>query len=155
MIGESAGSASVSMHMLSDQSKDLFHKAIMMSGNAFSPWSLSVNGSDLSQRLAKKLGWNGEGGESACLRILEKANIHAMIRAQDQLLTTEEYKQMKFVAFSPVLEPYETAQCFLRKHPFELIASAWSKHVPTIIGMCANEGLLFYKSKFLSKKNCR
>lgn len=148
MIGESAGSASVSMHMLSDQSKNLFHKAIMMSGTAFSPWSLSANGSDFSQRLAKKLGWNGEGGESACLRILEKASIHAIVRAQDRLLTKEEYKQVRFIAFSPVLEPYETARCFLRKIPSELIASAWSKHVPTIIGVCANEGLLFYKSKF-------
>lgn len=152
VIGESAGSASVSMHMLSDQSKDLFHKAIMMSGTAFSPWSLSVNGSDLSQRLAKKLGWNGEGGEPACLRILEKASTHAIVRAQEKLLTTEEYKQVKFIAFSPVLEPYESAQCFLRKHPSELIASAWSKHVPTLIGVCANEGLLFYKSNIRLNK---
>lgn len=148
VFGESAGSASVSMHLLSDQSKNLFHKAIMMSGTAFSPWALSMSGGDFAQRLAKKLGWNGEGGELACLRILQTASKHAIVRAQDRLMSTEEYKQIRFIAFSPVLEPFETDQCFLRKHPSELIASAWSKHVPAIIGVCANEGLLFYKSEY-------
>lgn len=146
-MGESAGAASVSMHMLSNQSKDLFHKAIVMSGTAFAPWTLSTEGgSDLAQRLAKKLGWDGAGGESACLRFLEKAKTSSIIQAQDKLLTIDEYKQIRFIAFSPVLEPYETSQCFLRKLPSETIDTAWSKHIPMIIGTCSNEGLLFYKS---------
>lgn len=150
VIGESAGAASVSMHMLSNQSKNLFHKAIVMSGTAFAPWSLSADGGDWPQRLAKKLGWNGVGGESACLDILQKAKPHSIIQAQDKLLTIDDCKQIRFIPFSPVLEPYETSQCFLSKFPSELIGSAWSKHIPTIIGACSNEGLLFYKSKFIS-----
>lgn len=136
------------MHMLSNQSKNLFHKAIVMSGTAFAPWSLSLDGGNWAQQLAKKLGWNGMGGESACLHVLQKASAHSIIQAQDKLLTFEDFKQIRFIAFSPVLEPYDTPQCFLRQFPSELIGSAWSKHVPTILGTCANEGLLFYKSKF-------
>lgn len=149
-MGESAGAASVSMHMLSNQSKNLFHKAIVMSGTAYAPWALSSNGGDWPQRLAKKLGWNGVGGESACLRILQKAKPRSIVQATEKLATIDDCKQITFIAFSPVLEPYETPQCFLRKLPSELIDLAWSKHIPTIIGACSNEGLLFYKSKFFA-----
>lgn len=151
LFGESAGAASVSFHLLSNQSRNLFHKAILMSGTLFAPWSLATDGGDWSQLLAKNLGWNGEGGELACLRILEKATPHAIIQAQEKLLTIEDFKQVRFVAFTPVLEPYETPQCILRELPSELFGSAWSKHIPTIIGLCANEGLAFYKSKFINQ----
>lgn len=148
VFGGSAGACSISMHMLSHQSKNLFHKAIMMSGTAYTPWTLSRDGGDYPQRLAKELGWNGMGGELACLRILQEANAHSIVQATDKLMTIEDYKQMRFIAIPPVLEPYETSHCFLRKFPSELIDSAWSKHVPTIIGTCANEGLIFYKCKY-------
>lgn len=152
VLGESAGATSVSMHMLSNQSKDLFHKAIIMSGTAFAPWALLPDGGDWAQRLAKKLGWNGVGGESACLKILQKAKPSAIVQAQDKLsLTTGSKIFDRFIPFPAVLEPYETAQCFLNKYPSETIDSAWSKHIPIILGVCANEGLLFYKSEFFRK----
>nr|CAB3264349.1 neuroligin-4, X-linked [Phallusia mammillata] len=40
IFGESAGSASVSFHMLSPLSKDLFHRGISQSGTAFSSWAV-------------------------------------------------------------------------------------------------------------------
>lgn len=39
MFGESAGSSSVSQHVLSPMSKGLFHQAIMQSGSANAPWA--------------------------------------------------------------------------------------------------------------------
>lgn len=92
IFGESAGSASVSYHLVSDMSKGLFHKAIMMSGTSYAPWALSPV-KDWTQRLAKKLGWNGEGGEKACLNVLQRAPHDAIIKVQESTLTLEDRKK--------------------------------------------------------------
>lgn len=39
LFGESAGAASVSMHLLSPLSRNLFNQAIMQSGAATAPWA--------------------------------------------------------------------------------------------------------------------
>jgi len=39
LFGESAGSVSVSLHLLSPLSKELFHRAILQSGSANMPWA--------------------------------------------------------------------------------------------------------------------
>ncbi|XP_055320705.1 esterase B1-like [Sitodiplosis mosellana] len=144
IFGESAGSASVSLHLISDMSKGLFHKAILMSGTAYAPWALSPV-KDWTQRIAKKLGWNGEGGEKACANVLQRASHDAIIKVQESTLTLEDRKKYILCPFGPVVEPYESAQCFLKKDPKELAQIAWSKDVPMIMGTCSEEGLLFYK----------
>lgn len=40
MFGESAGAVSVSLHLLSSLSRDLFQRAIMQSGAATAPWAI-------------------------------------------------------------------------------------------------------------------
>lgn len=144
VFGESAGAVSVSMHMLSNRSKDLFHKAILMSGSAYACWAISAN-EDRPMKLAKKLGWNGEGGDSACLAVLQKASPKAIVKMQEEITTFEDRKRFRFIPFAPCIEPYESEQCFLNKYPTELIEDAWSKHVPVLTGICSNEGLIFYK----------
>lgn len=55
-----------------------------------------------------------------------------------------------FFTFGPVVEPYESEQCFLSKEPKLLARNAWSKNMPMIIGGCSDEGLLFHKSELKS-----
>lgn len=40
LFGESAGAVSVSLHLLSPLSRDLFQRAIMQSGAATAPWAI-------------------------------------------------------------------------------------------------------------------
>lgn len=115
-----------------------------MSGAAYAPWA--VYDSDKTQRLAKLLGWNGEGGEAACLKVLQQATPNAIVKVQEDILTREDRERLNFIPMGPVIEPYESTQCFLSKDPKELTKTAWSKNVPLIIGSCSSEGLLFYKS---------
>lgn len=145
IFGESAGSASVSMHLVSNLSKGLFHKAILMSGTVYAPWAITPI-KDWPERLAKKLGWNGEGGEKACLNALQHATPDQLIKVQESSLSLEDRKRYVLFPLGPVVEPYESDQSFLSKDPRELINTAWSKHIPVIIGACSDEGLLLYKS---------
>lgn len=133
------------MHLISDQSKDLFHKAILTSGSAYAPWAISSD-DDWAQRLAKKLGWNGEGGEANCLTVLQEASPKSIIKMQEELTTLEDRKQFKIIPFAPVVEPYVSEQCFLSKFPKDLCDTAWSKQIPLLTGVCSNEGFIFYKS---------
>lgn len=133
------------MHMVSELSKGLFHKAIMISGNFYMPWVISPI-TNWTQRVAEKLGWNGHGGDGACLNVLQKASHHAIIKAQDSILTWDERSHYTYFPFSPVIEPYQSENSFLCTDPKELIDVAWAKDMPTIIGYCSEEGLLPYKS---------
>lgn len=73
------------------------------------------------------------------------------------MVISQDRKRYVFFTFGPVIEPYESEQCFLSKDP-KLIArnNAWSKNIPMIIGGCSDEGLLFHKSelKSLNGKSC-
>lgn len=88
LFGESAGGASTAFHLVSEMSAGLFQKAIVMSGSVYAPWAVSPITS-WGERLARALGWNGEGGEKAIFELLSKASPQAIIKQQDKLLTLE------------------------------------------------------------------
>ncbi|KAG4074040.1 hypothetical protein HA402_014245 [Bradysia odoriphaga] len=55
LAGWSSGAASVSYHMYANKSKDLFDKAILMSGNMLNPWAFESNVETCSCELLNKL----------------------------------------------------------------------------------------------------
>lgn len=88
LFGESAGGCSVHFHMLSEMSKGLFHKAIMMSGTALNPWSVCPM-KNLPERLAKGVGWTGEGGTKQMMKVLRAASTDSIIKVQNTIITKE------------------------------------------------------------------
>lgn len=88
LFGESAGGCSVHLHLLSDMSKGLFHKAILLSGTALNPWSFCKM-ENSTERLAKGVGWTGKGGTKEMMNILRTASLESIIKAQNKLLTKE------------------------------------------------------------------
>lgn len=146
-MGQSAGSMAVSLHLVSDLSKNLFHRAVLFSGNIFGLNSTGTK--DWTHITARKLGWNGEGGDKACLSVYEKASSEAIIRAQAESAVEATASDAKsddviMFPFSPVCEPYESEQCFMRKNPNDLVNSAWSRDIPIIICNTSNEWSLAY-----------
>lgn len=65
-----------------------------MSGAVFNPWA-STPIHDWSERLAKALGWNGEGGDKAIHEFLLKASASNIAKAQEKLITLEVYSDIK------------------------------------------------------------
>lgn len=59
-----------------------------MSGVAGAPWAVT-SVKDWGQRLAKALGWNGEGGDRAVYDLLMKTSAEHITKAQDKILTLE------------------------------------------------------------------
>lgn len=142
LFGDSAGAASTHYHMISDQSKELFHKAILMSGCVFNKtWSL-VPQKDFAQRLGKKLGWDGTGGDAKLLEVLEKADPYELMQhsAPNSILTEQEFSEFLIYGFGPVIEPYETSSTFISKDPILLASDPWSKSINCIIGCTSFEG---------------
>ena len=136
-----AGGSCVHFHMLSNHSKNLFKRAIVMSGCAFDSWAYASS-SDWGDKLAKKLGWSG-GSDAELLEFLESCDSFEMIRAQTQLYTNEEmFGLHELFPFVPVVEPYESENCFIPKNPIEMARECWSKDVDCIIGATSFEGMI-------------
>lgn len=140
LFGESAGGCSVHYHMISDLSKGLFQRAIVMSGCSLNNWS-TVPRRQFSQRLAKALGWNGQGGDQAALEVLMLAAPEDIVDKQGALLTENEKENRIMFEFGPVIEPYITKSCIIPKDPLQMCREAWSTDMDILIGGNSEEGL--------------
>lgn len=88
LFGESAGGCSVHYHMMSDLSKNLFNRAIVMSGVVLNNWSI-VPKRQFPERLATSLGWNGTGGQPSLLKFLKNIPSKDLVMAQNDMMTPE------------------------------------------------------------------
>nr|AAH96893.1 Carboxyl ester lipase, like [Danio rerio] len=68
IFGESAGSTSVSLQILSPKNKGLIRRAISQSGVALCPWAINRNPRKFAEEIAKKVGCPTDSGMVACLR---------------------------------------------------------------------------------------
>ncbi|XP_055850797.1 esterase B1-like [Episyrphus balteatus] len=149
VFGESAGGASTHYMCITDQTKGLFHRAVMMSGAAIAPWG-SVKQSNYPYRLAKHCGYTGEENEKDVLEFLQKIEPGNLVVEDKQLLTPQEERDGIFFCFGPTVEPYNCEDCVVPKEPLEMMKTAWSNSIPIITGFVSSEGLLFHPA--LSKQ---
>lgn len=126
LFGESAGGCSVHYHMVSSQSRQLFRRAIVMSGCTLNNWS-TVPRRGMAERLAKALGWNGKGGEAEVLKVLRAAPAEEIIKHQDLLLTpnvrirsNDMVSKGKNVDFSCILRNWKTVS-------YSLLVRWWNR----------------------------
>lgn len=143
LFGESAGAASVHLHMISEMSRGLFDKAIVQSGSALASWADTTN-TNWAGRLAKKLGWTGEGGPRGVYDFLKEADARDIGLGQDLQEPQEKFAGLN--SFGPVKEPYRSEQTFINVPFAELAANPWSIDIPLIIGGCSEEGYLFWRA---------
>ena len=139
LVGHSAGGSSVSWHCVSEGSKGLFHKAIIMSGCILNPWSMTPN-KDWAFRLASKLGYGGNENEKEILKFLQQADPMKIIEFQSTLIKPDE--RIAF-SFAPTIEHYPTEGAFILKTPMEMLKNAWSNDIDILIGGTSDEGLMY------------
>lgn len=134
IFGNSAGSSSVHLHMISPSSKDLFAGAISQSGTALSAFSRIRKGTsrNITKHLAEMLNCPTNSSEEIlqCLLLINSSRI----QEEYSILQDSSYK-VKRVLFRPVIEEL-TEHAFLTTSPqFATTDKPW------LVGVNANEGL--------------
>lgn len=141
LFGQSAGGSSVSWHCVSERSKGLFHKAIIMAGTVFNSWSLTPR-RDWGNRLARKLGYEGSQAEREILEFLRIADPVRLVEVQEKLKLPADTGKVHIV-FAPHIEEYITEETFISERPLDLARKAWSNEIDVLIGGTSDEGLYY------------
>ncbi|KAH8337196.1 hypothetical protein KR059_002667, partial [Drosophila kikkawai] len=152
LMGESAGAASVHAMMTTDQTRGLFHKAIMQSGSMYCEWANEPRG-QWAYRLACLLGYSGSDNEKEVFRFLQRASASEMASKAIDLISLEERREYVLFPFTPVVEPYITRDCVLPRPHREMLPAAWGNDLPLILGGNSFEGLFSYQSTLHDEKH--
>lgn len=135
IFGESAGGTSVSLHLLSPLSKNLFHRIIAESGVDLSPNAVqsSLFGFRFTKELAKKLECptSNHGAMVNCIRVKKATDV----QEANELI---KYRYIKESNLAPVVD-----MNFLHDTPQNLRKNGNFKKAPLMIGFTSNEGSMF------------
>ncbi|XP_052659851.1 cholinesterase isoform X2 [Harpia harpyja] len=136
IFGESAGSASVSYHILSPKSHPLFTRAIMQSGSANTPWA-AITASEARNRtvaLAKQLQCP-TSNETELILCLQDKDPKDILENEKFVVT---YDSLLQIYFCPTVDGD-----FLADMPEKLIENGLFKHTQILVGVNKDEGSAF------------
>lgn len=143
VFGNSAGGASIHYHLISDYSNGLFDKAIVQSGSVLNAWANRSTNSDLDERFARNIGWNGEGGKKAMWDLILSTDTDTLVKNQP-IPTELEVQNGLVFNYVPVVEPYDNGDCFVPRPLVEMNRTGWGNQIPLIIGGTSHDGYLFF-----------
>ncbi|XP_046549631.1 acetylcholinesterase-like isoform X2 [Haliotis rubra] len=133
LFGESAGAASIGLHLLSPISRDRFTRAILQSGAPNAMWTSTEPSKAISstRRLAELSNCSAKSDADIfqCIRVLPPETV-----IQNQALVPIDGSAQ----FSPVVDGY-----FLPDSPASLIEKGQMKQVEILLGVNKNEGTSF------------
>ncbi|XP_042875117.1 acetylcholinesterase-like isoform X1 [Penaeus japonicus] len=139
LVGNSAGAASVILHLVSPLSQDLFSRAAALSGCALAPWSLQSRPLHFAQQLAAGLECPVSPSSELvdCLRRQEAQEIN-QIYAKDYI------QDGLWLAFAPVVEgDFEGA--FLPRSPRTLLEEGSLPPIPLIMTLTKDEVSIWFR----------
>jgi len=141
IAGQSAGSHSVGLHLVSPGSAGLFHRAIMESGYASSRWRTAADAEAQGNEFATALGCTS--GDSAlmldCLR--SKTRDQVLLARPPALL--EQVLETGRGQWTPIVDGFE-----IPDQPRLLYGRGAFAHVPVILGANRDEGWTFVNRSF-------
>ncbi|XP_055678821.1 juvenile hormone esterase-like [Lutzomyia longipalpis] len=140
LIGQSAGAASVHLHMMNPTSQALFHRAVLMSGTAISPWNYLKDFKTQFRQAAQFVGL-------ADWETATTFELAAQLKEVDALTFVEIINRFYLFVLTPpnplgfcIEGDWEDA--FLQENPRILWAEGKYFPKPILIGTTSNEGLL-------------
>ncbi|CAG9119248.1 unnamed protein product [Plutella xylostella] len=139
IVGASAGGASVNYLMMSREARDLFHRAMIESGTAFSPFGFAQDPIERAALVASKLGYNTKN-PFELLNIFTNASKADIINASIIEGTVD---PMKRYIFRPCVEKQILGGYpFITKTPKQIMESGDYNKVPVIVGYNDKEGIM-------------
>nr|CAI5819452.1 unnamed protein product [Callosobruchus analis] len=136
IVGNSAGGASVQLHLLAPGSRGLFQKGYSQSGCALNGWALVENPLKKALKLANLAGCPTDIVEETvnCLRSRPAKQIVAAVKQFQPWLYNP------FTVFGPVVDIW-TTDPFIPDHPFALLEEKKVQDLPWMISYVSEEGL--------------
>ncbi|KAL7015547.1 hypothetical protein ACKWTF_016513 [Chironomus riparius] len=140
LMGQSAGASSVHLHMMSNLSKNLFNKAIILSGNGNGPYAYVLK-NPLKQAIdfAKAAGIKKAQGMSnnALSEELRKVDATKLLDASD---TFKIWSIDPLVISKPVVEDCRAVEGFLCDNPVKMWKNGNYSRIPFITGIMNGDG---------------
>lgn len=150
IVGQSAGAASVILHIVSPVSAGLFDGAVAMSGSPLCPWAMEDRPLEMAARLAADLDCPTEATETeemvACLRNVSAERLIATVHNASGAA-----RRKGFLRFLPTVD-----ENFLPAHPEEILANPQHVHsVPVMAGVVVGEGESLVPQRLLPPNSTR
>lgn len=141
IFGCSAGSASVSCHLVSKMSEGLFSKAICQSGVCLNEWSYNLYARQRAFQLGKLLGKDTDDPKEL-IEFLRSVPAKSLINIQLPLLELKYNDLLDSILFGPVIEKVGSGKNkFLSDLPIELVKNGHMAKVPLILGFTSGDGI--------------
>ncbi|XP_039966368.1 venom carboxylesterase-6 [Bactrocera tryoni] len=136
LLGYGAGAISITLHMVSPMAKNLFHKAIVMSGAVTGQWPLPVEQLNLAVRQAALLHCTTENltDMMSCLN-----SKHYLEYANTLPHMFEFGRNNPLILWKPVIEPDYGQERFLTEDPVRSYQNGNFMKIPIITGMTKDE----------------
>ncbi|ODN01308.1 Esterase FE4 [Orchesella cincta] len=149
IMGQSAGSAAVHLHMLSQSTRRYFRNAISLSGTAFNYWSFfdQYQTRNITNTFAKRLGCPTHDSTELveCIRQLNPVDV---VSLTPQFLDDWPYPSN---AFRPSIEVTEgNPDAFLTDYPENIYRRNEVANVPWIVSTVSGEGYAFLLFPFIT-----
>ncbi|XP_075975673.1 uncharacterized protein LOC142976270 [Anticarsia gemmatalis] len=154
IFGESAGSASVTYHLMSPMTKGLFQKAIAQSGVCMNHWAQGFESRKRALKLAKKLGCNSEDLQEV-YEFFKKQPVENLVNAKITVSLAEESVIDKTdVYFSVVSEQkFDVSERFFYGDVIDNVCNNIHEGVDIMAGYTSDEGLIMIKPGDYIKKH--
>ncbi|KAF5277168.1 hypothetical protein FQR65_LT03874 [Abscondita terminalis] len=138
IAGCSAGAMSVSLHLVSPLSKDLFDKAIIMSGSSFGTIPVPANQMELAKKQAQLLSCP-EDTSANIIKCLKSKSADELSNSYS--LFKDENAIDACLTWLPVVENDFGQPRFLPSHPIESVLSDHFEKVPVLTGVTTDESV--------------
>jgi acetylcholinesterase len=148
IFGESAGSVSVSLHLLSPLSQNLFRNAIMQSGSALADWALLKNDEAMERYTGIMTSMGCVGNASAVIECAKRVDPRTAIEKADEHFFTQANHGVAQFTFLPIVDNY-----FLEEEPINLLNRGKFKKCPVLLGANKDEGNWFFVYAFPEYRN--
>lgn len=140
LFGESWGGGSTNYHMLSEKSKGLFHRGILMSGSALNGVYSTIPKRKWAERLCIQMGYDGPVDDKSLLEFLESADPKELVLASSKIVTFKEMAEENILfPFGPTIESYDNGNIFITGSIVDMSRNCWGNGIDIMIGATSNE----------------
>uniref|UniRef100_A0AAG5D1U9 Carboxylic ester hydrolase n=1 Tax=Anopheles atroparvus TaxID=41427 RepID=A0AAG5D1U9_ANOAO len=142
LFGESAGSFSAYLHMLSPNSRRYIHRVICQSGVVCTSSFMQANAVEMAFNLARHFGYTGHSQKGA-LETLQNVPAKLLAKHQRKALGQAAERQSDLVfIFLPVIEQTPTEDSIITEAPETILKSYDTLRLPLLEGCNDAEGIL-------------